>query len=516
MGLLSAVLAMDLRRRWKAFERSCERPVDNQLATLRRLLGRAARTQWGRRFGFTDIRTPEQYRARVPVMGYEQAVDDWHRAFEGATDVTWPGHIRYFAMSSGTTSAGGGPPNGGNKYLPVTVDAIRSNVRAGGILMAALAHKGGAESVLGGRVFYLGGCSELTPQGPCYHGDASGIVSRHIPKWVRGRSLPDDEIRGTADWERKIDLVIQRYLTADVSALGACPSWASMLFKRMLEAADRRGLPKTIGELWPKMRHFMSYGMAFGPYRNAFQRYLGRDVHYTSTYSSSEAGMTSIQVDDDGPQRLIVDNGVYYEFIPARRANDPDAPRLHIGEVNPGEDYAVVVTTNGGIWSYPLGDVVRFASLRPPRIEFVGRTQLQLSAFGEHVDLGLIESAVADACERTGAAVADYTIAPRYPTPDEPIPGHWWIVEFEHEPADESGFMSAVDDHIRRQNEDYDTHRTNDFGMTPPRLIRVRAGTFYEWMQSKGKLGGQHKVPRIVRSPEMAEELLAISNRPGG
>jgi len=515
MGLVACVLAMDFRRRWRIFERSCARPVESQFAVLRGLLARAASTEWGRRYGFADIRTPEQYRARVPVSDYETAAASWHKAFDGAADVAWPGHVRYFAMSSGTTAAAGAP-GAGNKYLPVTADAIRGNIRAGGLLAACLARRGGSRSITDGRALYLGGSTILIPRGKCLHGDASGIVPRHIPSWVRARSLPADDIRGVANWQEKIDLIVERYLTADVCALGACPSWAALLFKQMLHAAEARGLGRrTIGELWPKLRHFISYGMSFQPYRRAFDQYVGRDIHYTGTYSSSEAGMSAIQVDDAGPLRLIVDNGVFYEFIPAGSAQDADGPRLHLGEVRQAEDYAVLVSTNGGIWALPLGDVVRFESLRPPQIVFAGRTQLQLSAFGEHVTLGSIEKAVAAACERTGATVADYTIAPRYPSPASPIPAHRWIVEFDRPPADQAAFIAAADQSIRRENEDYDTHRTGDYGLLPPQLIPVAPRTFYEWMKAKGKLGGQNKVPRVALSPAMAEELLEISRRLG-
>ena len=517
MGLIALALAMHVRRLWRSFERTCAKPVESQLAVLRGLLARAAGTEWGRQFGFADIRTPRQYRARVPVTDYEAAAASWHKAFDGAADVAWPGHVRYFAMSSGTTAAPGAP-GAGNKYLPVTDDAIRCNIRAGGLLVAALAHRGGLRSITDGRVFYLGGSIALTPRGKCLHGDASGIVSRHIPSWVRGRSLPAEDIRRVANWQEKIDLIVERYLTADdVCALGACPSWAALLFKQMLQAVEARGLPRrTIGELWPKLRHFISYGMSFQPYRRAFQQYLGRDIHYTSTYSSSEAGMSAVQVEDGEPLRLIVDNGVFYEFIPAARAAEANPPRLHIGEVSTGEDYAVLVSTNGGLWAYPLGDVVRFEGLIPPRIVFAGRTQLQLSAFGEHVTLGAIEKAVAAACERTGATVADYTVAPRYPSPDSPIPAHRWIIEFDRPPADAAAFMAAADQSIRRENEDYDTHRTGDYGLLPPQLVPVAPRTFYEWMKARGKLGGQNKVPRVALSATMAEELLEISGRLGG
>jgi len=414
--------------------------------------------------------------------------------------------VRYFALSSGTTA--------GNKLLPVTADAVDSNLRAGGLLVAILARRGGSDSVTNGRFCYLGGCTTLREKGRCLYGDASGIAARHIPFWARFRSLPARDIRALANWEEKIDRIVERYLTAGVSALSACPSWAALLFKQMLQAAGERGLgARTVGGLWPKLRHFVSYGMAFEPYLKAYEQYVGRDIHYTDTYSSSEAGMSAIQIEAGGPMRLIVDNGVFYEFIPAGQCQDPNPPRLHIGEVSPGEDYAVLVSTNGGIWAYPLGDVVRFVSLRPPQMVFVGRTQIQLSAFGEHVTLGMIEKAVAAACERTGAIVADYTIAPRYPAPDRPVPAHQWIVEFDRPPDGDAAFLDAADRSIRNENEDYDTHRTDDYGLLPPELVSVAPRTFYEWMKSKGKLGGQHKVPRVVRSEEMVAELTEISGR---
>jgi len=221
--------------------------------------------------------------------------------------------------------------------------------------------------------------------------------------------------------------------------------------------------------------------------------------------------MTAIQDEPGGPMRLIVDNGVYFEFIPADRADDADPPRLHIGQVETGRDYAVVLSTNGGIWACPLGDVVRFVSLAPPRIVFVGRTRIQLSAFGEHVTLEMIEDAMAAACDAASAVVADYTISPRFPSPAHPKPAHQWLVEFDIAPADAAAFTAALDQSIRRVNEDYDTHRTDDYGLDPPEIVALAPRTFYTWMERKGKLGGQHKVPRVVSSPEMADELLAIS-----
>jgi len=505
MGIVAGVFSLWVERRLKAFASACADPSRAQAAQLQRLLRQAARTEWGRKFGFAELPTGDQFARRVPVTPYEAAAPLWHKAFDGARDVTWPGHVRYFALSSGTTA--------GNKLLPVTPEAIRSNRRAGALLLGYLARRGGARSLVDGKFLYLGGCTTLREQGRSLVGDASGIVARHLPFLARARHLPEPDIAAIANWEEKIDAVVRRYLRANVCALSACPSWAALLFRQMLQAAAE-GEPgqAPVGELWPGLSHFVSYGMAFEPYRKAFQQYVGRDLHYTDTYSSSEGGMTGIQEEPGGPMRLIVDNGVYFEFVPADRADDDDPPRLHIGQVETGTDYALLISTNGGIWAYPLGDVIRFVSLRPPRIVFAGRTQVTLSAFGEHVTLEMIEGAVADACRATAALVADYTISPRFPSPEHPRPAHDWLVEFDRGPADEAAFADTLDQSIRRRNEDYDTHRTDDYGMDPPRVVPLAPRTFYTWMKRKGKLGGQHKVPRVVRSPEMADELLALSH----
>lgn len=496
MGLMATALTAYAKRREAAFEKACRDPVATQMAVFRDLLARARDTEWGKTYGYADIRTPEEFRQRVPLTDYVSMEPMWHRAFQGDRDVTWPGHVRFFALSSGTTA--------GNKLLPVTRDAIRANRTAGGLLMAYLVRRGGAKALAAGRFLYLGGSTQLREKGKSLYGDASGIMGRHIPFYARRRYLPEADIGGLTSWEEKIDRVVERYPGANVCGLSACPSWAALLLKRLRDVCG-----KPVGEIWPKLSFFVSYGMSFEPYRSAFESYVGRPLHYVNTYSSSEGGMTAIEEEEAGPMRLIVDNGTFYEFIPAEQANEAEPPRLHIGEVEVGKDYAVVLNTNGGMWAYPIGDIIRFESLSPPRMVFAGRTLLQLSAFGEHVDIGMIENAMTAACRATGAMVNDFTIVPRYPSDDHPTPLHRWVVEFEACPADEAAFMKVADDTIRRENEDYDTHRQDDYGMDPPELVVVPEGTFYAWMKAKGKLGGQHKVPRVAREAAMFDELLA-------
>jgi len=487
-------------RRIERFDRACRDAVNIQQRILMRLLRRARNTEWGRRYRFSEIRTIEEYRRRVPLIPYENAAPDWHRAWNGARNIAWPGHVKYFAMSSGTTA--------GNKYLPVTRDALRSNRRAGALLTAFLVRRFGAESLITGKSFYLGGSTTLQRKGVSFSGDASGIMLKNTPVWVRRRILPDPDTAAVSDWEDKIRRIAEQYPGEDVRILSACPSWAILLFH---EVRNRTGRPP--GEVWPNLVCFLSFGMAFEPYRNSFREAFGKPVTVLETYSSSEGGMTAFQDEEGAPMRLIPDNGVFFEFIPAEEMDKASPPRLHIGEVECGRDYALVLTTNGGIWAYPLGDVIRFESLDPPRIRFAGRTRINLNAFGEHVTLEMIEEAVAEACRHCNASVRDYTVVPLFPAPDHPKPVHRWIIEFERPPEDLDAFMHAIDNHLRNRSEDYDTHRKNDFGMAPPECVPAPPGLFYEWMKQRGQLGGQHKVPRVLTRTEEVRSLHDLMHR---
>ncbi len=431
--------------------------------------------------------------------------------------MTWPGHVEYFAASSGTTA--------GNKLIPVTREAIRSNRRSGGLLAAVLARRGGCPALAGGKFLYLGGCTSLHPRGRSLCGDASGIMARHIPFYARGRRLPPPDVAAIEDWEERIGRIVGGCLGADVRAMGACPSWAAILFKQLRQEAEARGLGRpTVGELWPGLTHFISYGMALEPYRPAFDEYIGRPVDYVDTYSSSEGGMTAIQEEPGGPLRLIVDNGVFFEFVPADVAQPPPAvatsPRrpCHLRACTWARSRPAATTPSSSAptgASGPTRWATSSGSSRSGRraSSLPAARRSTCSAFGEHVTLEMIEKAMAAACRKTGAVVADYTVAPRFPSADLPRPAHRWLVEFDRPPADAAVFMAEIDASLRAACEDYEAHRRGDFGLEPPILVPLAPRTFYKWMKQKGRLGGQNKVPRVVRSPEMADELLAISHR---
>lgn len=488
---------------YEQFETVSNKPVASQFEVLRELLQAAKNTEFGRKHSFANIKTPEEFRNAVPLVTYEDIAPLWHGAFDGERNVTWPGHIKYFALSSGTTA--------GNKLLPVSQEAIKSNKKSGRLLLSFLIRRLGVETVLHGKFFYLGGSTALRRKGKSFYGDASGIMGKHIPLYARSRYLPPPDIARITDWEHKISEILKRYLECDVTVLAACPSWATMLFKQMVEKATEKGVSKLVGDLWTKFKCFISYGMAFEPYRLAFEKYIGRTINYIDTYSSSEGGLTAIQEEPAGHFRLIVNNGIFWEFVPIDKISEEQPPRFHIGEVASGVEYELIVNSNGGIWGYRLGDVVRFESVEPPRIVFAGRTQISLNAFGEHVTLEMLENAVSEACRRTKTIVVDYTVVPIYPENKEHKPCHKWLVEFDGTLPDLSHFIDIVDSNIRSVNEDYDTHRKNNYGMNPPVIVPVTRGTFYMWMKKMGKLGGQHKVPRVVNR-EKADEILDISN----
>ncbi len=504
MSVFAAVVSRFAEKRLSVFECAAVDPVGSQFRVLRKLLGRAAETDWGRRHGYNTIRTPEQYRQRVPITDYKHFSPLWSKAADGARSVTWPGRVKYFACTSGTTSA--------SKLIPVTHDALGSNRRSGALLVAFTCRRSSPDDVLSGKFLYLGGSTSLRPLGKGLVGDTSGIMARRIPRAVRRHYLPDRKIAAMSDWEAKIGRIVDAYLNADVCALSACPSWAAILFQQMRHAAQRLGhRDARVGDLWPRLSSYVSYGMAFEPYRPVFDEYIGRTVNCVETYSSSEAGLTAIQEEEGGPMRLIIDDGVFYEFVPVKHADDENPPRLHLGEVSEGEDYALLISSNGGIWSYPLGDVVRFETLRPPRIRFSGRSRLFLNAFGELVTLETIEKAIAAACKSTSASIVDYTVSPHFPTVEQATPAHHWIVEFDKPPDSDSEFASALDATLRRGSHYYQVHREHDFGMGPPVVTQVAPRTFYSWMKQRGQLGGQHKVPRVLQSDTMEEELLAVS-----
>ncbi len=507
MGAVNWVIRKAIERRLRQVERSLVRPAEVQERLLLRLVRRAAETQWGRSHGYARVRSARDFQQAVPICRYEEMAPLWHRAFDGARDVCWPGHIRFFALSSGTTSET-------CKALPVSREAIRTNYRSGMTLIGLVGRQVPDADLLTGKTLYFGGSPTLERRGASFQGDASGIMALHIPRFVQRYRLPEFDVASIPDWEQKVETLAQRYLTSPVRTLVGLPSWTLLLFRRLIDLGRERIGPqvRTVGDVWPHLRAFIHFGMAFEPYRSQFRELVGRPIAYVDTYSSSEAGMTAIQDSQADPGMLMeVDVGTFYEFVPADELDRPNPTRLTLDQVETGRDYAVLLSTCSGIWAYDVGDMVRFTSLRPPRLIVSGRTRLTLHALGEHVAGVELEMAMAQACAATGVQVREYTVSTILPTAAEPRGAHQWLVEFDGPPPPPAEFIARVDATLCEKNLDYKIHREHDYAMRPPVLAILSPGTFYEWAKRHGQLGGQHKIPRVARSQDMVDELLVIS-----
>lgn len=510
LNLLGPALELYLRRIDRWLQRSAADPVGCQQRVLQQLVQKAEDTDFGRRHGFSGIQTPEDFASAVPIADYVERLDWFERMVAGESDVCWPGEVKYFAQTSGTTA--------GDKRIPVTRDMQKSNNRAALGIFAYYGRRGAGlvRRLMGGQLLFLGGSTSMSPTGAGgWIGDLSGIASQSIHWPISKHYEPGKDIALIDDWEEKIQRVCERVIDRDLRFVTGMPSWVKVLFDR---AAEMRGIPQDgcVSDLWPNLQLFVHGGVNFEPYRPMFRRYFRDDhaIDFLEVYPASE-GFIAIQARSDQPgMELLVNNGIYFEFVPLEQWGRDDAPRLGIGEVETDVPYSVVMSTNAGLWAYDIGDVVTFTSLRPPRIVFAGRNRHFINAFGENIIAQQVSSAVATAVEQCDAEVAEFTAAPRYADDDHAVGAHEYIVEFERLPAAGLGeFASRIDEALKQQNHDYTVKRRGDLGMTGVEVQPVPAGTFYEWMKSRGKLGGQNKVPVCANHREYVDGLLEVSGR---
>jgi len=507
MGLIRWFARQAVARRMRQVERSLQDPSGTQERLLLRLVRAAQGTEWGKAHRFAAIRSARDFQQAVPVSRYEDMAPLWHKAFDGARDVTWPGHIRYFTKSSGTTT-------GASKLLPLSREAIRANVRAGATLVGLWERQAPEGDILGGQTLYFGSTTHLEPRGSCWLGDASGIMARQVPVFASRFRLPEPEVAALDDWEEKVEAVCTRYLRNPIRAVVGMPMWSIILLRRLLVVGDEQlGHPvRTVRDIWPHLQVYVHFGMSFEPYRRQFGDVLGPDVVCVNTYSSSEGGMNAVQTDPADPgMQLLLDEGAFYEFVPAEEIGSPEPTRLTLDQVELGCDYGVLLTTLSGIWAYDVGDLVRFTSLSPPKIVFVGRSRLGLNAFGERLIQEDLDGAVAEASRALGISVRSYTVTSYFPTVAPPCGGHLWLIEFDGPPPPIEAFLARCDASLRQASADYSKYRTGDYAIAAPKAIVLTPGTFYEWARRHGRLGGQHKVPCVPWSLEMVEELKGIS-----
>ena len=479
-------------------------PAAAQAHELRRLARKAAGTRFGRDHSFDSISTVEDFQRAVPLRRYEEFWRDyWQAAFPTLDNVSWPGRIPYFAVTSGTTGDV-------TKYLPVSREMSRSNRRAALDLIAHHLTARPQSRLMGGRNFMLGGSTDLVERAKgVSSGDLSGIAAREVPFWARARYFPPLDLALIEDWEVKVARLAEAGMKTDIRSIGGTPSWLLILFDRMAEIAgdDEPRLAK----YWPNLELVIHGGVNFAPYLDRYRTLLdGSHAELREVYAASEGFVASADLGYGEGMRLNLDIGLFYEFVPVEELDSPSPTRHWLGNAEPGVNYALVLSNCAGMWGYVLGDTVRLVERDPPRLLITGRTAYTLSAFGEHVIGEEVEAAVAEAARAIGREVTDYTVGAVFPSRRGELGGHLYIVEFAGgppDPAPVAAFAEAIDRRLAEENEDYAAHRAEGFGMVAPTVMAVPEGTFAAWMKSRGKLGGQNKVPRILSDPERFDGL---------
>jgi hypothetical protein len=481
-----------------------QQPHELQAAVLRHLLGRAQGTDWGRRYGYAAGLPAAEFAARVPVSTYEQLYPELEKVLQGQPDVLWPGPApRWQAKSSGTTNAR-------SKFIPLTPEALRDNhYRAGRDMLALATHLYPGHRLLQGKTLSLGGTHGPSPFGPARAGDVSALIMQSLPGWAEYLRTPPLSLALLEEWEEKIDRIARHVLHQDVRVLAGVPTWMLVLLRRVVALAGAQHL----GEVWPHLGLFLHGAVAFGPYRELFQQLIPSEhMRYLEIYNASE-GYFALQDEPGAPDLLLLlDHGIYYEFLPAAEFDSPDPRPIPLEAVEIGPSYALVISTSAGLWRYLVGDTVRFTSLRPYRVRITGRTKHFLNAFGEEVVVENADAAIAAAASATGVQVRDFTAAPVYFAAGATSRGgHEWAVECAGPPpAAPERFAEVLDHTLRQLNSDYDAKRHRDLAISPPRVHFVPAGTFETWLRRQGPLGGQRKVPRLSNARDVLEKVIKL------
>ena len=500
MPLLTQLVRLFFLRRLREIDRFRSHPAEVQQLQLQKLLRQASATAFGKEYRFDEIRDGRQFGERIPVTDYAAFGSYIDRIRRGENNVTWPTDIRWFAKSSGTTASK-------SKFIPVSREGLRNcHLRGPMDIVCMVADRYPESRVFSGKTLTLGGSHRLeNTGGTAQEGDLSAILIENTPRFGLRMRVPKPETALIADFERKVEAICRETVSQNVTSFAGVPSWNLVMLKKILEYTGKNN----ILEVWPNMELFAHGGMNFKPYREQYRQIIPSDrMKYIETYNASE-GFFAIQDDpatDD--MLLMLDYGVYYEFLPMQHLNDPSRA-VPLEGVERGVNYALIISTCNGLWRYMIGDTVEFTSLAPYKIKITGRTRHFINAFGEEVIVDNAETALQAACEATGARIADYTAGPVYMT-GQSKGSHQWIVEFSVPPADTERFADELDRALQQVNSDYEAKRFKDTTLLRPTLTVAPEGTFYRWMKERGKVGGQNKVPRLYNDRTYIDQLIRL------
>ena len=472
------------------------KPLESQKKVFQDLIESAKSTAFGKDHHFDKIENFFDFQERVPVRDYEGLKHYVERIKEGEKDILWPGKPLYFAKTSGTTS--------GAKYIPITKESMPYHVEAARNALLLYIHETGNTSFVDGKMIFLQGSPEMEEINGIQLGRLSGIVAHYVPGYLQRNRMPSWETNCIDDWETKVDAIVDETLVEDMRLISGIPSWMLMYFERVVQQTGKK-----IKDVWPNFSLFVNGGVAFEPYRAKFEEMIGKSIDTLELYPASEGFFAYQDSQKEQGLLLLLNQGIFYEFIPADQFFEENPPRLTIGEVELGVNYALVISTNAGLWGYNIGDTVQFVSKDPYRIIVSGRIKHYTSAFGEHVIASEVEAALKSAVKETDARVVEFTVAPQI-APKEGLPYHEWLIEFDHKPTNIDHFAALIDESMQKKNIYY-ADLIKGKVLRPLVITPIKPGGFTEYMKSIGRLGGQNKVSRLSNDRKIADVLREFS-----
>jgi hypothetical protein len=493
MSLKSIAAKIFAKRIAKKTERWVRNPIETQNQVFKELLRKAALTQFGKDHAFTEIRSHQDFVEKVPVRDYEQLKNYVEEVVAGKENILWPGKPLYFAKTSGTTS--------GAKYIPITKESIKHQIEASRNAILNYINETGNVNFVDGRMIFLQGSPEMVEKNGIQLGRLSGISAHYVPNYLQKNRLPSWETNCIEDWETKVDAIVDETINEDMTVIAGIPSWVQMYFEKLKEKTN-----KPVGDLFKNFQLFIYGGVNYEPYRAKFESLIGRKVDSIELFPASEGFFAYQNSQKDKGMLLLLNSGIFYEFVKADEFFDKNAKRITLKDIELHINYVMIISTDAGLWAYNLGDTVQFISLKPYKIIVSGRIKHFISAFGEHVIAKEVEEAMQAAISQTDAQVNEFTVAPQITPESDQLPFHEWFIEFEKEPSDMIKFIAILDASLQNQNSYYFDLITGKILQTL-KVTAINKGGFLKYMKSIGKLGGQNKVQRLANDRKVADVL---------
>jgi hypothetical protein len=500
MPILNSIISWVMKQRIHQTELFMKYPNEVQDEWFNKLVDSAKNTEWGRKYDYASLKGVAAFNERVPVQSYDSLKPYIERLRKGEQNLLWASDVKWFAKSSGTT-------NDKSKFIPVSQEALEEcHFKGGKDLLSFYCNNFPDTQIFDGKGLSLGGSHQIDPySNESVYGDVSAIIIQNLPLWAEFIRTPDVSIALMENWEEKIEKICEATLQENVSSISGVPTWTLVLAQRLLEITGKNNLL----EIWPNLEAYFHGAVSMEPYREQFRKLMPKGrVNFTETYSASEGFFGIQDVPDTGDMLLMLDYGIYYQFLPMSEVGKEFPATLELYQVKLHTDYALVISTNAGLWRYMIGDTIKFVSLNPYRIRISGRTKHFINAFGEELIIDNAEKALTIACNKNKSVIREYTAAPIYFEGNKKA-AHEWLIEFVTPPENLEQFTADLDAALQTLNSDYEAKRAKNMALTKPVVKSMKAGTFYNWLKLKGKLGGQHKVPRLANDRKYIDEILA-------